>query len=417
VHTTTTQMILAPNITDRLTEGATGGLIGGGGGILVNEIASKIRGPPKPPAVTPPDEMDQMATELDQEAEDVLGRDDEDSASQELPPRDETPEGPVKRQGGLRGRETGKRTDTELPPGIPKVEPQLPEDPKEGVMIATDLPADPNVAARFVWQGVTDEMKRISDGFHEAPGKISKWLDSLNDTEEAPEPEPPKVEEEQNKEPEIGPEPRKVLNGIKDSFHLLPKPMTEAEKAAAAQANEGVGDRVLENRLSEIKKIPDSTKDPEGFKRWAEDAARTGGRPVTHDNVRQVMQNAIDSEKSFSKADTLDTIGSAAKGVKEGLDVAFKDKGGLGEAAKYTAGGTVREQVLSAFGSPQQHPLVQAVAKPHEDIAKTYEILKKELADRGQDVDPNNPDHQDRFLKILQDIKIRKHDYTAVNTR
>jgi len=199
--TTTTQQIIAPQIIDRLSEGATGGLVGGGGGVLVNEIASRMRGSTTPPLEESSDDLEptpEDEAELEKELEEPEEpEEDTDQVTPpaktaktppklppeppELPkeePSNVPPERPVKREDWLRGREPGKRPETELPPGVPKVDFKPPEEPPtDGVRIA-ELPPDHPVRKAFedafgkqfdFSQKLTEFWERVTGSGQETP--------------------------------------------------------------------------------------------------------------------------------------------------------------------------------------------------------------------------------------------------------
>jgi hypothetical protein len=422
--TTTTQVMIDPHITDHIAEGATGGLIGGGGGILINEIASRMGGSAAPPTETPPEEPLSAAeeSELDREAEEELGPDTDESIppteTPETPPPEEPPEPPLKgetpkapperpvsRQDWLRDRETGKRPDTKLPPEVPKVDIQPPEDPEDGVKIAggLDLPADPNVAVRELWKNIQDGWRNIS----EAPGKA---LDALKETEDGTEPQAPKDESEQEKGPEISPEGRKVLDGMKDSFRL-PKRMTDEQRATRDAAEAEAGKRLKEQK-DDLLKVP--TDSAESLREFAEKVRATGRVPVTRESIPRIMKQVQRSETAAAAATGLDAAGSILKGAHAGAEYLYKAPhlgGGTGRAAAHAVTEGTKAQIESTFGSPQENPAFRAVAEPHEDYMKAMDILREKLQ---QNPDPDNLDHQDEYWKILRQIKEGKGEYDAV---
>jgi hypothetical protein len=425
--TTTTQQIINPQLVDRLSEGATGGLIGGGGGILVNEIASRMRGSTTPPAEAPTEELfsPEEESEMDREIEEELGPDTDEPPPPtktvktppvlppeppELPPKEEPPKTPVKREDWLRDRETGKRPDTKLPPGVPKVDIQPPEDPADGVKIASgvgppglDLPADPSVAMRNLWESIQKGWDKVS----EVPDKV---LDAVKETEDGTEPQPPKVESEQEKGPEIPPEARKVLDGMKDSFGL-PKPMTEEQRAAYDKAMQEAGSSAVDHPAfgtgSELSK--GALDKPVEYSRTIDPQTGKGQFTDVESLMRQVARERAEATGTDQFRAARDAVAGRAI-VSPSPDSVVADrisKESVVKSADFSRLTGVPDHAMAA-DLPDARDMIDMHGQPYQRLPEADEAWDAFVDKYGRQPDIANRDDQRRWADMLNDIAKKK---------
>ena len=240
--TTTTQASYGPPIVDRLTEGATGGAIGGGGGILINEIASRIRGrSAPPPEETPTEEPTPPSPE--QELEELEGKELEEldrEAERELEQEDETP--PEELPDGMK-----------LPPGVPKVDIKPPEEPPEDGVKVAELPPDHPVRKAF-----EDRFGRDFD----LSQKLTEFWERVKGSEETEE----EAEETPTEEPPIKIPPHMIpdefVDKVTETTILGPGDQrTPEEKAAQEEADRAGGEKAKDAVYGSGSKLSQEARD------------------------------------------------------------------------------------------------------------------------------------------------------------